>query len=334
MRQRPGLLVHPEQASHEVVAAPVFGAVLVDHEPGEDAAARGQPLLLVGERSEVGLEALERRLAGELEDDVALGARDHRVPADRRAALRDDGPDGHASQHRAHRSFGENLSVEEESLGVRLARAGREPADERRCVLLLVQLGEEAGSREGERVNEEATRSAPSRIGKPLTATPSSVLRATLWKVSISASGSEAAQTEAPGPVSSSRVAPEHTLRDAAEQVPRRELALDGRESLVRLPAVLGRQEQESEVDRRGVEALARLARGFARRLGRLGGDGQPRPDPPRERLGPHVRSVRTACRCPARACGRPATIAAGCRFCRGSHVWPASVTAFQRPAV
>ena len=45
------------------------------------------------------------------------------------------------------------------------------------------------------------TRSAPSSIGIPLTATPSSVSRATLWKVSISASGSEAAQTAAPGPV-------------------------------------------------------------------------------------------------------------------------------------
>ena len=131
--ERAGLLVHAEQAAHQVVAAPVLGAVLVDHEAGEHAAVGREPLLLVGQRAEVGLEPLERRLAGELVDDVALGARDHRVAADRRAALRDDGAHRHAAQHGADGAFGQHLAVEEERLRVRLARAGGEPAHERQA---------------------------------------------------------------------------------------------------------------------------------------------------------------------------------------------------------
>ena len=86
-RQRARFLVHADEPAHQVVAAPVLGTVLVDHEAGEYAAVGREPLLLVGQRSKVALEPLERGFAGELEDDVALGARDHRVAADRGAAL-------------------------------------------------------------------------------------------------------------------------------------------------------------------------------------------------------------------------------------------------------
>ena len=89
----PRRLVGAEEAAHEEVARVVLGPVLVDHEPGEEP-ARGERLLLGGEGGDLAAQALERRLSGELVDDVALAAGDHGLASDRPAALRDDGEDG------------------------------------------------------------------------------------------------------------------------------------------------------------------------------------------------------------------------------------------------
>ena len=153
--ERAGLLVDADEPAHQVVAAPVVGPVLVDHEAREHAAARRAALLLGRERAEVALQPLERRLAGQLEDDVVLGVRDHRIAPDGLAALRDDRAHGHAADDRADRALVEHLAVAEQRLRVRLAAARRETADERHGVLLLVQLREEPAGGVGERVDEQ-----------------------------------------------------------------------------------------------------------------------------------------------------------------------------------
>ncbi len=104
-----------------------------------------------------------------------------------------------------------------------------------------------------------------------MTATPSSVSSATLWKVSISASGSDAAQTAAAGPSSSSRSRATTPCGHAAEHVRRRQFLLDGLERLLGAGEVLGREEQEGQVDGSAAERRGGLARSLAGSFGRLG---------------------------------------------------------------
>ena len=105
----------------------------------------------------------------------------------------------------------------------------------------------------------------------PVTATPSSVSRATLWKVSITASGSEAAQTAAAGPSSSSRsraTTPSATQPSTCAGI---SSSSTRRERLLGAGEVVGREEQEGEVDRRAAERCAGFARSLAGSFRRLG---------------------------------------------------------------
>ena len=77
-------LVGAEEAAHEEVAGLVLGPVLVDHEPDHEP-ARGERPLFGGKRGDLRAQALKRRLAGELVEDVVLAAGDHRLPYDRPA---------------------------------------------------------------------------------------------------------------------------------------------------------------------------------------------------------------------------------------------------------
>ena len=270
-RQRAGLLVDADEPAHQIVAATVVGPVLVDHEAGEDAAARRAALLLGSERAEVALQALERRLARELEDDVVLGVGDHRVAPDRLAALRDDRANGHTSDHGADGTFVQHLAVAEQRLRVGLAVAGCEAADERHGVLFLVQLREEPGRRVGEGVDQQRDQVGLVEVRDP-------GHRDTLVRVESDAlerldhglrqrccpDGRGRAVLEL-------AVARDHALGHAAEHVRGPELSLDGLERLLGLAEVVGREEQEGQVDGGAAErrrSFARSLTGSFRRFG------------------------------------------------------------------
>ena len=72
------VLVRADEPADEVVAAPVLGLVLIDHQPDHQP-LECERLQLRGERLDVDAQPLEGRFAGQLEDDVALGGRDDRT---------------------------------------------------------------------------------------------------------------------------------------------------------------------------------------------------------------------------------------------------------------
>jgi hypothetical protein len=294
-RERTGVLVHAHQPAHQIVAAAVFGAVLVDHQARQHAAAGRTALLVLGHAREVVLQPLERGLPGELEDDVALGVGDHGVAADRLAALGDHRPDRHAAQHGADRALVDDLAVDEQRLCVRLAAARGQAADERGAVFLLVQLREEACGWKAERVDEQRYQVGALELGKARDRDPLVCAdRKAVERLDLGA-GQRSRPDGGCGPALEFPSPRHDALGHAAQQVPRRELLLDRCDRLVAGREVVGRQEEERQVDRGAAGRRTRTARGLAGRLRRRGRDGQPRPDPARARPGAHGRSVRLA---------------------------------------
>jgi 4-hydroxybutyrate dehydrogenase len=92
--ERAAFLVAAEASAQQVVAAAVLGQVLVDDQTCHEAAG-SERLGLCGRGLDLFGQPLERRLPGELVDDVALGLGHDRVVPDRRAALGDDRPHRH-----------------------------------------------------------------------------------------------------------------------------------------------------------------------------------------------------------------------------------------------
>ena len=120
------------------------------------------------------LQPLERRLARELEDDVALGAGDHGVAADRARspARRPCGRARRGARRRRRPRCSTSPSRKSACVSGSPAPAASPPTSGTR-VLLLVQLREEAGRGEGERVDEQRDEVRRRRgSGMPLTATP------------------------------------------------------------------------------------------------------------------------------------------------------------------
>src|SRR5215208_229771 len=79
--------------------------------------------------------------------------------------------------------------------------------------------------------------------------------------------------------------------------MPRGQLLLERRQRLLARREVVGREEQEREVDLTAAQGGTRLPGGLSGRLGRRRRDGQPRPDPAPARPGAHGRSVRLVLR-------------------------------------
>ena len=120
---RAAVLVDAEHAPHEKVAALVLGLVLVDDEPGEHT-LRSEALFPLVQLGELGLEPLERRLAGQLADQVVLCVGDYGFATDRGAALRDRDRDRDVSEDDADGALVFHVVVEDERLW---CRAGRPP---------------------------------------------------------------------------------------------------------------------------------------------------------------------------------------------------------------
>src|SRR5581483_341642 len=146
-------LVEPDDAADQEVAATVLRPVLVDDDPGEETLRDELPLRR-GERGHVGAQPVERPLARELEDEVALGAGDDGLAAEGCAALGDDGAHGDAGDDDADRALLVHLAVDDQRLRPGRARARRDPADERQARPLVVQLAEERPGGEAEGVDD------------------------------------------------------------------------------------------------------------------------------------------------------------------------------------
>ena len=91
-RDLAGVGVGADQPADEEVALHVVGLVGVDHDPHQQPAL-DEPQVLGRQRLDRLAQLLERRLAGQLADHVALARRDRQLRADRRRAL------GDARQH-------------------------------------------------------------------------------------------------------------------------------------------------------------------------------------------------------------------------------------------
>ena len=285
-RERAGRLVGAEETAHEEVACVVLGPVLVDHEPGEEP-ARGERLLLGGEGGDLPAQALERRLSGELVDDVALAAGDRGLASDRPAALRDDGEDRQARDDGADGALRVHRVVQDERLRARPPPAGGDPADERDPLVRLVQPRQERPDREREGIDEQRDQPRIVELGKARHRDP--LLR--LHGRGVEALDLRARQRTRPhghrGALLELADTRDHSLGDAAEQVPGRELLADGLGGRLGLVQVRRGEEDEREVD---LGPAQRATAGLARRLrggvpGRLRGR-QTGPDPAGERLG------------------------------------------------
>jgi hypothetical protein len=149
-----------------------------------------------------------------------------------------------------------------------LPAARCEAAHERRAVLLLVQLREEAGCREGERVDEKRDEVGAVELEKAgdrdalLGADRDAVERLDLG---VGQRGSPDGRTR---PALELAVATDDALGNAAEEVPRRKLVPDRRQRLSCAGEVVGGEEQEGEIDRGVAEPRPRLPSGLSGRLG------------------------------------------------------------------
>ena len=297
--ERARRLVGAEETTHEEVAGVVLGPVLVDHEPDQEP-ARGERLLLGGEGGDLRAQALERRLAGELVEDVALAASDHRLVSDRPAALRDDGEDGRPRDDGADGALAVHRVVQDQRLRARPAPAGGDPAHERDPFVRLVQARQELPGREGEGIDEQRDEPGVVELGK--SRHRDLILR--LHGRGVEALDLRPRQRTRPDGHRRTLLeladTGDHSLGDAAEQVPRRELLTDGLGGRLHLVQMRRREEQEREVDRvPAAPAAASLARRLRRGLpGRLRGR-QTSPDPTRKRLGLHLRNQSTPAKMP-----------------------------------
>ena len=130
-RDRPRLLVDPDQSAHEVVAGPVLRLVLVDRPPRGSPARRAaappvqaRPAPYEGARAPAAPPARRRG---------SPPRRDHRLPPDRRTALRDDGGGTDARERDADGPLRVQLVVDYER--AREAGASRSPPHERHAGL-------------------------------------------------------------------------------------------------------------------------------------------------------------------------------------------------------
>ena len=259
-RQRARVLVGADEPAHQVVAAAVLGAVLVDHQAGQDAAARGQPLLLLRERAELAAEPLERGFPASSSttfssalvttESLPTGSQPCETTV-RTARSADDGATAPSI----------STSPSRKAPGPGLGRARREPADDRHLALDRVQLREEGRGRERERVGEQEheigvveRRHAPDG---------DALVRAEGDRVE----GLDLAAREPCGPDGDARallelaVAAEHALRHAADQARRLELGSGRLESVLRIVEVVGREEEAGQVGAGPAERLACLSR-------------------------------------------------------------------------
>jgi CheY-like chemotaxis protein len=271
-RERACRLVGAEQAAHEEVADLVLGPVLVDHEPGQQP-VRGERLFLEAEGADFAAQTLERRLSGQLVDEVALAARDHRLAPDRPAALRDEREDGEAADDDADRALGMDGLVQDQCLRAGTPPADGDPADERDPLVLRVQAGQERPGREAEGIDEQRDERRVVELGEARDRDPLVALHG--YKVEAL----ELRARQGGRPDGHSRTllelagAPDDSLGDAAEQVPGCELCADGVGGCLGLAQVRRGEEEEGEVDLVDPRIAMRLPRRLPRgHRGRRGG--------------------------------------------------------------
>ena len=170
---RAGLGVRADQPAHEEVALDVVGLVAVDDDAQQQPAG-DELALLLGELVDRLAQLLERGLAGELADDVALGRRDGQLGADRRRALRDarqqlDAVEAHADGARVD----DLVAVEQHRAVVGRARGGRRrrapaaAASRRRGSAARRRSGRRTGRRAGSRRPRRRGRAGPTARRSP-----------------------------------------------------------------------------------------------------------------------------------------------------------------------
>jgi hypothetical protein len=151
----------------------------------------------------------------------------------------------------------EHLAVAEERLGVGLAAARREAADERHGVLLLVQLREEAGRRVRERVDQQRDEVGVVQVRDPGHRDALVGLECDALKVSSTASGSDAGPDGRGRAVLELAVARDHAFGHAAEHVCGRQL-LSTASSASSAPAKWSAErKRKGKVDRGAAERRA-----------------------------------------------------------------------------
>jgi hypothetical protein len=220
--------------------------------------------------------------------------------SDRPAALRDDSEDNRPRDDGADGALAVHCVVEDQRLRAGPASAGGDPADERDPFVRLVQARQERPGREGEGIDEQRDEPGVVELGKARHC--DSILR--LHGRGVEALDLRPRQRTRPDGQRRTLLeladAGDHSLGDAAEQVPRRELLMDGLGGRLDLVQMRRREEQEREIDlapRVAASRTRRLRRGLPGRLrGRQTGL-----DPTRKRLGLHCATSVRRGRCLAR---------------------------------
>ena len=150
-RDRSRLGIGADDAADQEVALAGFGLVLVDDDAQVHAAGE-QFLLLDRQRRGQVLQPRQRRQAGELDDQVAVGLGDDvRIP-DRTASLRDQRMDPGPRQVGADGAVGDHPVVQEQQALPGPQRDARHPAHHHGPWHVLVQVGQQVTGRERERV--------------------------------------------------------------------------------------------------------------------------------------------------------------------------------------
>jgi hypothetical protein len=193
--------------------------------------------------------------------------------SDRPAALGDDGEDGQPRDDGADGALGVHRVLEDERLRAGPPADG-DPAYQRDPLVRLVQPRQERPGREREGIDEQRDEPRVVQLGKARHGDP--LLR--LHGRDVEALDLRARQRTRPnghrGTLLELTDARDHSLGDAAEQVPRREFLAYGLGSRLGLDQVRGGEEDEREVDLAPApHAAARLARCLCRGVpGRLRG--------------------------------------------------------------
>ena len=176
-----------------------------------------------GSPSIVSLELLERRLAGQLADHVALAGGDRQLGADRGGALGDHRQHLDAVEPHPDRAVATRPPRRRTGRSRRRA-CGRRPARPAAAASARTRVRKRRTASVG-KVTGSASRiapSAPDRSAMPVSApVPSSSSSTVAWKVVAEPSPSVAAHTETAEPVSISRLVPDHPAGAAADQARR-----------------------------------------------------------------------------------------------------------------
>ena len=153
-RDRARVPIDPNEVADYEVAAPELGLELGRGLTDMQAASHQELIALRRRRVEL-LDAFERRLPAELENDVALRPRDRERLPDRPATLRDDsGRAVRSFEDRADRTLGEDLVVRDESRAARDDPARCHAADDGQTGRVLVQMIEKKVRRERVRIRQ------------------------------------------------------------------------------------------------------------------------------------------------------------------------------------